>query len=146
MPHSGKPAELLAAAGIDADGIADAARSSSAPGQRLVARYCRSSSPSASHARARSTFGPLGASADGVELQLGHQPQRAARIRLGQRLLDPFREALRLDGERLHARGEPLVQSAGQTRLSAKTIREHARAPSTSHSMRASALVAAGRA
>jgi transketolase len=26
MPHSGKPAELLAAAGIDADGIAAAAR------------------------------------------------------------------------------------------------------------------------
>jgi hypothetical protein len=26
MPHSGKPAELLAAAGIDADHIADAAR------------------------------------------------------------------------------------------------------------------------
>ena len=27
MPHSGKPAELLAEAGIDADGIAAAARS-----------------------------------------------------------------------------------------------------------------------
>jgi transketolase len=27
MPRSGKPAELLAAAGIDADGIAEAARS-----------------------------------------------------------------------------------------------------------------------
>jgi transketolase len=27
MPHSGKPAELLAAAGIDAEHIADAARS-----------------------------------------------------------------------------------------------------------------------
>jgi transketolase len=27
LPHSGKPAELLAAAGIDADAIANAARS-----------------------------------------------------------------------------------------------------------------------
>ena len=34
MPHSGKPAELLAAAGIDADAIAEAAR-------RLVREYAR---------------------------------------------------------------------------------------------------------
>ena len=65
-------------------------------------------SPCASQSRARSTFGPLGASRTVSSWSWVIVAQGAARIRIGQRLLDPLREALGLDRQWVHALGEPL--------------------------------------
>ena len=89
MPHSGKPAELLAEAGIDAAGIAAAARSLAGltPARRRAGRTA-AVAPRARCGKPRRVLGPrfdysaIGASATLVTQTLERQDRRAAERRL----------------------------------------------------------------
>ena len=90
--------------------------------------------PSASHVRARSTFGPLGASRTASSWSSVMTARARRGSRSVDRLLDSLREPLGLDRERLDPCGQPLRGRLLEP-VEGEDDREHSRvAASTSHS------------